>query len=168
MEKHLPTGWKLLKLRDIADFGSGATPLRIKGDRYFADSGIPWVKTTDLNKEIADPSYVLQWLNARVKDWFSFAASSRKDPNITKDHVASFPITIPEIHEQRIISSEIKKWDQAIDLTERLIVAKQDRRKWSMQNLLTGKYRLPGFTGTWQKRAIGEIARKLLSEIKDD
>ena len=51
----------------------------------------------------ASPSFVLAWLNCRVNDWKRFAASSRKDPNVTGTDVAKFPIILPPISEQNKI-----------------------------------------------------------------
>jgi len=35
-------------------------------------------------RDIVEPYFLLNWLNCKVEDWKNFAASSRKDPNITK------------------------------------------------------------------------------------
>ncbi|WP_041590199.1 restriction endonuclease subunit S [Teredinibacter turnerae] len=53
-------------------------------------------------KQVA-PEYVLVWLNAKVGLWRKIASSSRKDPNITGSDVSKFPISFPEIGEQRKI-----------------------------------------------------------------
>jgi type I restriction enzyme, S subunit len=59
---------------------------------------------------------------------------------------------LPSLNEQRKIIDLIATWHRAIDLTEKLIAEKQLRRKGLMQQLLTGKLRLPGFG----KPAIGD------------
>lgn len=58
-------------------------------------------------------------------------------------------VPIPSYDEQKAIGKILREWDSAIDLTERLIAEKQLRRKGLMQQLLTGKCRLPGFSGKW-------------------
>jgi len=63
-----------------------------------------------------------------------------------------FPLLVPPIREQRQIAKIILTWDNAIETTETLIVEKQLHRKGLMQQLLTGKRRLPGFG----KPAVGD------------
>jgi type I restriction enzyme S subunit len=64
----------------------------------------------------------------------------------TKDYKKySFPL--PPLDEQRRIAKILGEWDKAITLTERLIKAKQRRRKALMQQLLTGKRRFGEFAG---------------------
>ena len=41
--------------------------------------------------------FLLSYLNHNVKEWKTFAASSRKDPNITKKDVLSFPFNYPTL-----------------------------------------------------------------------
>lgn len=76
----------------------------------------------ELDTATAYPAFVLHWLNAHVSTWKSFAASSRKDPNITRDDVCGFPICLPSIKEQRRIAGILATWDKAITTMERLLV----------------------------------------------
>jgi type I restriction enzyme S subunit len=52
--------------------------------------------------------------------------------------------------------------DEAINANNQLIAQKELRKKWLMQNLLTGKKRLKGFSGEWKEIKLG----KLFNEIK--
>lgn len=104
---------------------------------------------TDAN--IISPLYLLFWLNHHVNFWKSFAASSRKDPNITKADVKAFPVLCPPLPEQRQIAQILSTWDRAIEKTEQLIAAKEKRKKGLMQQLLTGKVRFEGFDGEWHE-----------------
>lgn len=54
-------------------------------------------------------------------------------------------------------------WDNAINKTQTLIAQLQQRNKWLMQNLLTGKKKLKGATEKWKEVKLGEI----FSEIKN-
>lgn len=84
------------------------------------------------------PAYVQVWLNTRVTLWRRFAASSRKDPNITGTDVAAFPIAFPNVAEQRRIAGLSSTWNQAIEVTEQLIVATQKRKQALMHKVLQG------------------------------
>ena len=67
---------------------------------------------------ILDSGYLLLWLNANVEQWRIVAASSRKDANITSSDVASFPIALPSIEEQRFLSRALYDFDSALFQTK--------------------------------------------------
>jgi type I restriction enzyme S subunit len=68
-------------------------------------------------------------------------------------------IPLPPILEQRAIAAVLSDVDALLDSLERLIIKKQALREGAMQQLLTGKVRLPGFSQPWQEVTVGEIAR---------
>jgi type I restriction enzyme S subunit len=80
---------------------------------------------------------------------------TRQRVSLTEFKKIRFPK--PSKKEQDSIATIICCWDRSIDLTERLIAAKQERRTWLMQQLLTGKRRLPGFDGKWPEVYIRDI-----------
>ena len=115
--------------------------------------------------------YILQYLNANVYRWKKYAASSRKDPNITGQDVANFNIAIPPTLEQRKIAELLSTWDKAIELQTSIINKLTLRKKGLMQQLLTGKKRLKGFTEPWNKIRLGAIGKTyngLAGITKDD
>ena len=73
-------------------------------------------------------------------------------------HKVYLPTSIPE---QRAIARVLSTWDTAIQKTEQLIAQKELRKKWLMQQLLTGKKRLKGFEGEWIKIGAGEIFKSV-------
>lgn len=107
-----------------------------------------------------DESYLQSWLNAQVSKWKRFAASSRKDPNITGTDVAAFPIAFPPLPEQQKIAAILLTWDRAIDLSKKLLISKQRRQQALIQQLFTGKVRLPGFKkSAWKKCHLDDVAK---------
>ena len=98
-----------------------------------------------VDKKEIDPIFLLNWLNAKVDVWKNLAGSSRKDPNITSKDVGDFPFIKMPLPEQRAIADLLSTWDEAIAKHNQLIARKEQRKKWLMQNLLTGKKRLKGF-----------------------
>lgn len=108
----------------------------------------------------ADGLFVLNWLNSNVGWWKRYAASSRKDPNITSNDVAKFPILLPPLSEQQKIAEVLSTWDEAIEKQSQLVEKLELRKKGLMQQLLTGKKRLPGFSGgAWKKVKLGDIGQ---------
>ena len=58
-------------------------------------------------------------------------------------------IVLPPIGEQQKIAAILTTQDKVIELKEKRLAEKQRQKKYLMQQLLTGKKRLPGFYGAW-------------------
>ena len=67
-------------------------------------------------------------------------------------------LPVPPIPEQRAIATALSDVDALLDGLDRLIAKKRDLKQAAMQQLLTGKTRLPGFEGEWEAKALGKIA----------
>jgi type I restriction enzyme S subunit len=102
------------------------------------------------------PDFLLHILNHRVRYWRSVASSSRKDPNITKDDVRTFPLQLPPFAEQEVIAAAISAADDFISSLELGIAKKRDIRRGLLQELLTGRTRLPGFDADWREALLGD------------
>lgn len=94
------------------------------------------------DQETIYPQYVLHWLNHRVGFWKMFAASSRKDPNITKGDVQRFPIALPPFGEQVKISEIISAVEGNLQVERGKLQQLNDVKHGLMQVLLTGKVRV--------------------------
>ena len=66
-------------------------------------------------------------------------------------------ITLPPLPEQQKIATILSTQDKVIELKEKLLVQKQQQKKYLMQQLLTGKKRLPGFCEKWTRKQLGEL-----------
>lgn len=79
-------------------------------------------------------------------------------PALNSKDVKSLSILIPiSITEQQKIVDVLETWDKAIQLTRKLIEQKELQKKYLMQQLLTGRTRLKGFTGKWIPCKLKEI-----------
>ena len=78
-------------------------------------------------------------------------------PAINSSDVKNLKIPVPPLPEQKKIADCLSTWDVAIEKQNALINALTDRKKALMQQLLTGKKRLPGFSGEWKEVKLGEI-----------
>ncbi|RIK35168.1 MAG: hypothetical protein DCC55_31100 [Chloroflexi bacterium] len=58
----------------------------------------------------------------------------------------------------RTVSSEASDADALIAALDKLIAKKRAIKQAAMQQLLTGKTRLPGFSGEWEMKRLGELA----------
>ncbi|MFP3343016.1 restriction endonuclease subunit S [Halomonas sp. SIMBA_159] len=88
-------------------------------------------------------------------------AGAKAGLNLTT--IRSLPLALPDISEQKKIAQILSTWDQAITATERLLENSQQRRKGLMQQLLTGKKRLPGFEDEWKRVRLGSLFSRVTS-----
>lgn len=78
--------------------------------------------------------------------------------NLNKELVASVLVYYPSKSEQISISSALSDIDSLISSLERLIAKKRLIKQGAMQELLTGKKRLPGFEGEWNTLSLKDCA----------
>ena len=128
----------------VAMYG-GFNQIGRTGIMTFAGSINQAISSLTVDEASVIPDYVLYWLNANIGLWRRFAASSRKDPNITKKDVEDFPILLPPLPEQRKIAEILSTWDEAIAASQRLLSVLRERKKGLMQRLLSGQVRFEGF-----------------------
>lgn len=77
--------------------------------------------------------------------------------HVQRGNVLNQIVHTPPLAEQQKIAAVLTTWDRAIELTEKLIAAKQQRKRALMQQLLTGRVRLPGFSSRWDIAKTGEL-----------
>jgi type I restriction enzyme, S subunit len=70
-------------------------------------------------------------------------------------------------HEQRVIATALSDVDALLDELDRLITKKRDLKQAAMQQLLTGRTRLPGFHGEWEVKSLFDLAERK-KELFDD
>ena len=76
---------------------------------------------------------------------------------VSKKDFSRFKILVPPLAEQKKIAEILGTWDKAIEMQTQLIKKLELRKKGLMQHLLTGKKRLPGFSGEWRKVKLGKL-----------
>lgn len=86
--------------------------------------------------------------------------SGTAQPKLNKASCKALQLTYPEdLKEQEAIAEALSDADALIEGLERLIAKKRLIKQGAMQDLLTAKRRLPGFSGEWVERKLGEVAR---------
>ena len=110
--------------------------------------------------EKIDSYFLLTFLNHKVDDWKNFAASSRKDPNITKSDVLAFPLKYPVKEEQTKIASFLSAVDEKISqLTQKHELLSQ-YKKGMMQKLFSQQIRFKADDGSefgeWEETELGK------------
>lgn len=117
------------------------------------------VAKVSADPEVADPtflSYELKTNRFLNPLFYSSRGGTGNQANVGKTDLANISVALPPLPEQRAIAALLSTWDKAIDKTIQLITQKEFRKKWLMQQLLTGKKRLPGFEGEWKEVRLGD------------
>ena len=78
-------------------------------------------------------------------------------PVINTKTVLSQMVFLPPLPEQQKIAAILSTQDKVIELKEKLLAQKQQQKKYLMQQLLTGRKRLPGFCEKWTRKQLGEL-----------
>lgn len=108
-------------------------------------------------------------LDARYLNYFMNTKAARRygasvlsvavgQANINGTKLRTYPISVPPtVREQRAIATALSDVDALLTRRSRLIAKKRDLKLAAMQQLLTGRTRLPGFHGEWQVRQLGDV-----------
>jgi type I restriction enzyme S subunit len=120
---------------------------------YFQDSNIVWIENDESK---ATNEYL--WHCYQVTKWAvshgGTVARLYNDSLRTKIHVP-----VPPLSEQRAISQALSDVDALITALDRLIAKKRDIKQATMQQLLTGRTRLPGFSGKRETKTLGDVVQ---------
>ena len=103
-----------------------------------------------------DPLFVSYLL--RTIDFHSHSGKSGV-PGVNRNDLHALTVRVPQsIAEQRAIAGALGDVDALIGALDRLIAKKRDLKQAAMQQLLTGQTRLPGFSGAWEVKRLGDVA----------
>jgi type I restriction enzyme S subunit len=104
-----------------------------------------------LQAVIRSPVVIEQLANLMVGSTF-------KRVNVEQIRNLTVPMPLPE--EQKAIAQSLSDVDALITKCDRLITKKRHIKQGTMQQLLTGKKRLPGFSGDWEVKKLGDCLIK--------
>jgi type I restriction enzyme S subunit len=105
----------------------------------------------------SDSLYLFYKLN-RNKYFLDFD-SGVGQTNLRRIEVLDCPVAVPSNKkEQSAIAAALSESDALIEKLEELIEKKKNIKWGVMQGLLTGKRRLPGFSGNWESKRLGDVS----------
>jgi type I restriction enzyme S subunit len=93
-----------------------------------------------------------------LKDLRSIAIGTTSVAAIYRRDLEKLRIPLPPKVEQSAIATTLSDADSLIEKLEKLIEKKKNIKQGAMQELLTGKKRLPGFSGEWKVKKLGDVA----------
>ena len=92
-------------------------------------------------------------------DWVISNSMRSGQPGINGQQYASLPLPLPPTKaEQEAIAEALSDADALIESLEQLIAKKRQIKQGTMQELLTGERRLPGFSGEWEEKLLRKTA----------
>lgn len=120
---------------------------------YFQDSNIVWI---DNNERLIFNNY-LYYILQTAKYNTEGGTIQRLYNNI----LSNTQFICPPRPEQTSIATILSDTDVLIEKLEKLIAKKRAIKQGTMQELLTGKRRLPGFSGEWKMKKLGDVCGKI-------
>lgn len=79
---------------------------------------------------------------------------------ISQETMGKYKAILPPIEEQKAIANALSDTDELINSLEKFISKKEAIKQGTMQQLLTGKKRLNGFSGDWEEKRLGDVIVK--------
>ncbi len=107
-------------------------------------------------QEGVSQEFILHYLTSRYEE-IRNSSNSGSQENLNGNIVKGIPVAFPPSPEQRAIAQALSDVDQLLVTMDQIIAKKRDLKQAAMQQLLTGKKRLPGFTGNWGLKSFDNL-----------
>jgi type I restriction enzyme S subunit len=152
----LKKGDMLLAMTEQAEGLLGSALIVPESSKYLHNQRLGLVQVMRPDRVSID--YLYFFFNApNSRRQIAEQSTGTKVKHTSPDRLCSVVGLIPPLPEQKKIAQILSTWDNAISATERLFENSQKRKKGLMQQLLTGKKRLPGYGREWEEVMIGEL-----------
>jgi type I restriction enzyme S subunit len=148
--KVLPAGTLLMAL-----YGQGKTRGKV-GVLGIPASTNQACASIQLQKGVSQ-EFILLYLASRYEE-IRNSSNSGSQENLNGNIVKQIPIAFPPANEQHSIAVALSDVDAMLNTLDRLIAKKRDLKQAAMQQLLTGKTRLSGFSGEWEVKQLKSVA----------
>lgn len=132
------------------DAGVGKSAI-MKDDMAVSQHFIAWTCGPSLDKH-----FLYYWLQSN-KFEFERIAMGNTIKTIGLPYFRQLAVPLPNKAEQEAIVDALRDADALIESLEQLLAKKRHIKQGVMQELLTGQKRLPGFSGNWSRRLLGEV-----------
>jgi type I restriction enzyme S subunit len=135
----------------------GATAILPKDHQTGILSGNALKITVDENRHSTFYIWQLLW---SLYSWgrIDTLRSVGAQPAISMPNLKNLSLPLPPLSEQCAIAAALSDADALIAALELMIAKKRDLKQAAMQHLLTGSTRLPGFSGEWEVKRLGDLA----------
>jgi type I restriction enzyme S subunit len=138
----------------IANSGATLGVAKILSLRCCANDGIAAL----IDQRKGDKRYLCHYINSQTRQLREIIATGNGQPNLNIGLIGNIAVPFPSDAEQRAIAAALGDADDLIRALDRLIAKKRDLKQAAMQQLLTGKTRLPEFSRQWHVRRFSDLA----------
>lgn len=138
----------------IANSGATLGVAKMLGISCCANDGI--AALLDLRSDV-DARYVVHHINSQTEKLRTVVATGNGQPNLNTGLIGAIEIDLPCKEEQSAIADALGSIDVLIDSLDQLLTKKCRIKQGAMQELLTGKRRLPGFSQSWMKTQLSQL-----------
>lgn len=156
----LPTGYLLnegdliVAMTEQADGLLGSAALVPTGGTYLHNQRLGKVKvlSSEVSTRFLYRVFNSKAYRAKVRE----TAAGTKVKHTSPSKLLEIPVALPPTRaEQGAIAEALSDADALIESLEQLLAKNRQLKQGAMQELLTGKKRLPGFCGEWEVRPLG-------------
>lgn len=109
-----------------------------------------------------DGSYFYRYFSNNFYSRIMQMTAKSSVDSVRREMIADMRVPLPKIGEQRAIAAALSDVDALLAKLDQLIAKKRDLKQAAMQQLLTGQSRLPGFSGTWELKRLGDVLDKVV------
>lgn len=110
------------------------------------------------NPEKLQPTFLAYYLQSKYFwNWVATMSIRSGQPGINGQEYGALRLPLPPLSEQRAIAEALSDVDGLIGALDALIAKKRAIKQATMQQLLTGRTRLSGFSGEWETKRLDEL-----------
>jgi type I restriction enzyme S subunit len=112
-----------------------------------------------ITSPLASSRFVYHYLSLpQARSRFNAITTGQVYPQVSLKQVRDAEIPLPRSRaEQEAIAEALSDTDAHIESLEELLAKKRELKQGATEELLTGKTRLPGFSGEWETKLLGDV-----------
>ena len=127
---------------------------------YYKGKFNAYQRTYVLSGFLESIKYLQHYMGQKLTDRLRVEVNAGNTPYITRGTLTEMKVALPPTKaEQEAIAEALCDADALIESLEKVLAKKRDLKQGTMQELLTGKKQLPGFSGKWDVKRLGEIVQ---------
>lgn len=103
-----------------------------------------------------------------INNCIDFPLESTGVPQLTAPQIMNIELELPQYGEQKVVADLLTDVSCLIEMLEKQVSKKKAIKQGAMQELLTSKKRLPGFSGEWKTKKLGDYCSLITKQTGFD
>lgn len=129
-------------------------PARFEGAQSFT------TLITRPNHAEVDSFFLSFYINSsQGREFFEQNQIGGGQKNVNAGALKTMLVAVPPLPEQKAIASALRDMDDLLDSQRAFIAKKRDLKTAALDELLSPKRRLPGFSGEWEEKTLGDVVQ---------